>query len=516
MPTGHMNRLLTRLGRSALLHDGGGLGDGQLLARFLARRDGDAFTALLRRHGPMVLGVCRRLLGSPDDAEDAFQATWLVFVRKAASIAARESVGGWLYRVAYRTALEARAKRGRRRARERQVDDVPHPEVGPEEAWRELLPLLDREINRLPEKYRLAVVLCDLEGRTRREAARHLQIAEGTLSSRLTTARKALARRLARHGAILSAGGLAALLAQGTASAGVPGPLLLSTTKAAAALAAGPAATSGVISVKVAALTEGVMKAMFLAKLKVVSAVLCGVAVVGLGTGRLMYPARGQGGAPSGLSQAAAGGRRGSTEKARQEALPPAAETDRERALREQLEATRRELARLRDQVEMQRERAEMERRRAEEAARQALDQLKRAQLAEQDARRKAEQALYAENIGQAQKEFGVAANNLKQLPRQPGGPGVKLDMKRADLLKELDQRRAALLEELHRLDAKQKEMLAAIDQERQTQPRQPGVSPKRPGQAPPAADRLDRILQRLDRLERLLERLAPAQGPAK
>jgi RNA polymerase sigma factor (sigma-70 family) len=135
--------------------------DAQLLARFLATRDEAAFAALVRRHGPMVLGVCRRLLRHTQDAEDAFQAAFLVLARKAASVLKQEAVGSWLYMVAYRTAQRARAGQARRRAREKQMCEMPHPEARPAEAqdWR---PLLDQELSRLPEKYRTAIVLCDL------------------------------------------------------------------------------------------------------------------------------------------------------------------------------------------------------------------------------------------------------------------------------------------------------------------------------------------------------------------
>ena len=178
--------------RRALPPDAAAQHDGRLLARFLSARDEAAFAALVRLHGPMVYGVCRRLLRHAQDAEDAFQAAFLVLVRKARSVPAYGSVGGWLHGVAYRTALEARTANARRRARERQVEDPPHPMVGPEEPqdWR---PLLDRELSRLPEKYRTAVVLCDLEGRSRREAALRLGVPEGTLSSRLAAARRMLA-----------------------------------------------------------------------------------------------------------------------------------------------------------------------------------------------------------------------------------------------------------------------------------------------------------------------------------
>src|SRR5262249_28965255 len=151
--------------------DSHGQTDGQLLSRFINARDETAFEALVRRHGPMVLGVCRRLLGHAHDAEDAFQATFLVLARKAACVMPREAAGNWLYGVAYHTALKAHSAAARRRAKERQVNVMPEPPIAQEDLWQELLPLLDRELSRLPDKYRLPTVLCDLEGRSRREVA---------------------------------------------------------------------------------------------------------------------------------------------------------------------------------------------------------------------------------------------------------------------------------------------------------------------------------------------------------
>jgi RNA polymerase sigma factor (sigma-70 family) len=231
MATGHLSGIVRHLRRTALLQDGGGMTDGQLLEFFLTRRDEAAVEALLRRHGPMVLGVCRRVLRNPHDAEDAFQATFLIFVRKATTIRKREAVARWLRRTAFRAALEANA--ARRRSRERQVRALPEPEaaVGGD-AWSDLRPLLDQELERLPDKYREAVVLCDLEGKTRKEAAQRLGVPEGTLSGRLTTARRMLAGRLARRGLTISGGALAAILSAGAVSAGVPKALLLPTAKA--------------------------------------------------------------------------------------------------------------------------------------------------------------------------------------------------------------------------------------------------------------------------------------------
>ena len=251
--------------------------DGRLLDAFLARDEGAAFAELVRRHGPMVMGVCRRALRDWHDAEDAFQATFLVLARRAASVAPRDAVGPWLYGVAYRTALKARAMAARRREKERRAAAMTPARVEPEEDWSELLPLLDRELSRLPEKYRAAVVLCELEGRPRKEAARKLGVPEGTLSSRLATAKRLLARRLARHGPAPSDGALAAALARG---ANVPSPLLASTAKAASGYAAGQAAAA-VVSARVVALAEGVLKSMLLTKLAVAVLTVFAVVVTG-------------------------------------------------------------------------------------------------------------------------------------------------------------------------------------------------------------------------------------------
>jgi RNA polymerase sigma factor (sigma-70 family) len=280
-----MNQAIRRLPAAALLLSSE-LTDGQLLARFLAGREEVAFEALVRRHAPMVLGVCRRVLGHADDAEDAFQATFLVLVRKAGSLVSRATVGAWLHGVAYHTALKARAAAAKRRAKERQAGEMTRHALPGEDVYRDWLPLLDRELSRLPDKYRAPVVLCDLEGKTRREAARLLHCKEGTLSGRLARARKILARRLTPHGLPAAAGALGAALAGTTASACVPAPLVASTVKAAALVAAGQAVAAGVVSAEAAALTQGVLKAMLFSKLKTTAAVLFVIAATGLGTGQ--------------------------------------------------------------------------------------------------------------------------------------------------------------------------------------------------------------------------------------
>jgi RNA polymerase sigma factor (sigma-70 family) len=162
MATGKMSKVIYQLCR-AVLGDGGET-DGQLLASFLAHREQAAFEALVQRHGRMVLGVCQRVLNHSHYAEDAFQATFLVLVRKAASLVARQTIGDWLFGVAYNTALKARAAAIKQRTKERKVAAMSE-ERALEDIWQDLRPLLDQEIHRLPEKYREAVVLCGLEGK---------------------------------------------------------------------------------------------------------------------------------------------------------------------------------------------------------------------------------------------------------------------------------------------------------------------------------------------------------------
>jgi RNA polymerase sigma factor (sigma-70 family) len=281
MANSQLNGFLCHLRRVVRPRDTEELTDGQLLERFLAAREEAAFEELLRRHGPMVLGVCRRVLSGLHDAEDAFQATFLVLVRKGASVVARESVGNWLYGVAYRTAQKARAASARRQAKEKKMA---RPEALPEpdDRWGALRPLIDQELSRLPDKYRAPIVLCDLEGQTRKEAARRLGCPEGTISGRLARARLMLGKRLARHGLALPAGAVTLALAQNAASASVPALLTGSTIRAAVLVAAGHAA-AGAVSAPVAALTEGVLKAMSLSKLKLVLAVVLAVGLIGAG-----------------------------------------------------------------------------------------------------------------------------------------------------------------------------------------------------------------------------------------
>jgi RNA polymerase sigma factor (sigma-70 family) len=260
--------------------DTAGLTDGQLLTAFVERRDDAAFAALVRRHGPMVMGVCRRALRNRHDAEDAFQAAFLVLVRKAGSVVPREMVGNWLYGVAHNTALQARVAAAKRKRKEKQVADKPGPEAARPAVWDDVTECLDQELSRLPDKYRVPVVLCDLEGKSHKEAARQLGWPQGTLSGRLARARRLLARRLARHGVVAPVGALAGMLTR-MASADVPPAVAVATVRAAAGYAAGE--TAGLTSAEIAALTEGVLKTMLLNKLKFTTALLLAAAVATAG-----------------------------------------------------------------------------------------------------------------------------------------------------------------------------------------------------------------------------------------
>lgn len=275
MPTTAAHSIVRCLRQSVLGHNHAELTDGQLLERFLHRADEDAFAVLVRRHGPMVLGVCRRLLHNVHDAEDAFQATFLVLFRKAGSLLGRTTVGNWLYGVAYHTALKARAALRKRQQKESQAFAPTRP---PEETWLEASSV-DQALQRLPDKYREPLVLCALEGKSRKEAAQQLRIPEGTLSSRLATARRMLTQRLTTQGMIVSGGILAAFLCPHAVTAQIPNSLFVSTLNAVTHVAAGNAVASAV-SAQAAAWTEGVLQAMLMKKMKTSVVTLLGAALL--------------------------------------------------------------------------------------------------------------------------------------------------------------------------------------------------------------------------------------------
>jgi RNA polymerase sigma factor (sigma-70 family) len=263
--------------------------DAQLLRQFAARHDEAAFQALMGRHGPMVLGVCQRLLRHGQDAEDVFQATFLLLAQKAGSIRKQESVASWLHGVARRLALKARARQARFRTHEPR--DEPGREAGPvlEAAWRELRAVLDEEFRRLPARYREALVLCYLEGQTHEEAARALGRPLGTVKSLLARGRDLLRARLARRGLALSAGAFAAVLVTASASPAVPPPLAATTLCAAVLVATGQAA-AGAVRAEVAVLLEEIGRTTTMTR-NVTAAVLSLVCLLGTGAGLIAYQA---------------------------------------------------------------------------------------------------------------------------------------------------------------------------------------------------------------------------------
>src|SRR5262245_46029918 len=297
MSTSPLSSFIRRLRGSIAAGQPGGLSDAQLLDRWLALRDEAAFEVLLWRHGPMILGVCRRVLSNDADVEDAFQAAFLLLVRKAAAIRRHGSVAAWLYQVAHRVALRARQRAAKRGAREtggveRLAADTPDDAL-----WRDVRPVLDDEISRLPAKYRVPFVRCYLEGCTNEEAAAELGCPVGTIHSRLAWTRERLRSRLLRRGVTLTAAGLTVLLANRAAPAAVAPALAETTLHAAFAYAAHPAAVSGV-SAGAAALAKGELRTMFLAKLKVGAAVVLTLVVCGGAGGLAFYGAAEAAGVP--------------------------------------------------------------------------------------------------------------------------------------------------------------------------------------------------------------------------
>jgi RNA polymerase sigma factor (sigma-70 family) len=283
-----MGKYLEQLRTTLCAADEDCLNDATLLKRFIACGDESAFATIVQRHGAMVMGVCRRLVCEAHDAEDAFQATFLILVRKAASIAKPRLLANWLYGVAYNTALKARATSIKHRSREKLVIEMPERAAEERDSCvDEQRALLHQELSRLPEKYRAAIILCDLQAKTRREAAQLLGCAEGSLSSRLARGRALLARRFARHGLLISSALVASALAQEAASAHVPAILFSTTVRSAVLLASGSSAISG-ISPKVVALMEGVLKVMVLSNLRT-GMLWLAVCLTVVGTGLAVY-----------------------------------------------------------------------------------------------------------------------------------------------------------------------------------------------------------------------------------
>jgi RNA polymerase sigma factor (sigma-70 family) len=262
--------------------------DHQLLEHFVRENDQLAFEALVKRHGPLVQRVCMRVLHDHQAAEDAFQATFLVLARKAASIAKRELLANWLYGVAYRTALRARS-RARRWLNTGQAEPVGASSAFSEASIRELCKILDEEINSLPSRFRGPFLLCYLEGRTRDQAAKQIGCSLRTLERRLEQVRAILRARLTRRGATLSAALVAALLPEQAALAALPGLLASSTANAAALFAAGKAVPGKTIPAEVVTLAEGVLQGMALGKVKLLAVAVLFLSIGTIGTGLLAY-----------------------------------------------------------------------------------------------------------------------------------------------------------------------------------------------------------------------------------
>jgi RNA polymerase sigma factor (sigma-70 family) len=258
--------------------------DGQLLKQFADRNDETAFAALVKRHGRLVLSVCQRVLRNDHDAEDAFQATFLVLARKSRSIAKQYSVGSWLHGVAFRVAARARNEIARRREAERKVEPMPAPDLLQEVAYRDLRILLDEEVQRLPSRCREPFVLCYMEGVTNKEAALLLACPHGTILSRLARARELLRKRLVRRGLTLSAGLIATVLSQESVRAAVPVALARATVRAGTMLSA---QALGSISTKALYMAEGVLRAMLWSKIKNASLVLVAIGLFASGAGLL-------------------------------------------------------------------------------------------------------------------------------------------------------------------------------------------------------------------------------------
>lgn len=280
---GGLDNLVQRLRLTLAAGAAGGLSDAQLLERFVCEADQAAFEVLVWRHGPMVLGLCRRILRHEQDAEDAFQAVFLVLARKARAVVNRQALAGWLYRVAYRIAVEARQAATRRERAERGLRKVGTDEAG-SSGTADLAPALAEEVDRLPEKYRTAIVLCYLQGKTYEEAAQAIGCPKGTLSIRLRRARQRLQSRLARRG--LAPDGLAAgtALTCSTTEAALPAPLAQSAVAAAVALARG-GGTAGLVSATALSLSQGAIRAMKVSQIKIAALVVLTVGVMGSGAG---------------------------------------------------------------------------------------------------------------------------------------------------------------------------------------------------------------------------------------
>jgi RNA polymerase sigma factor (sigma-70 family) len=280
-----LNRVLEQIRRLLTPAEAGASSDGQLLARHVRHGDDDAFRELVRRHGPMVRAVCQRVLRDPNDVDDAFQATFLVLVRKAANLRQPERLASWLHGVACRVAANVRRAAAQRQAHERESFDARSVAAADEDVvWRDLRVVLDEELERLPDKYRVPIIHCYLEGKTNEESARELGWTKGTVSGRLARARELLQGRLTRRGVALSTAGLGSVLANQAASAALSELIIENTVAAARAYATGSAASGVAVS-----LAQGVLRDMSLHRLKIAVTVVVSLACLLGGAGFLLH-----------------------------------------------------------------------------------------------------------------------------------------------------------------------------------------------------------------------------------
>jgi RNA polymerase sigma factor (sigma-70 family) len=504
-----------------------GLTDGELLGRFLARREEPAFAVLVRRHGPTVLGVCRRILHHPQDAEDAFKATFLVLVRSAASIRKRPSVGSWLYGVARRVAVRARGDRARRRQVEEGAPARAPAGVPDEAAGREFRSVLDEEVRRLPERCRLPFVLCYLEGKTNAEAARLLGCPKGTVLSRLAHARDLLRGRLERRGLGLSAA-LTGLGAEGANAAAVPARLVTATTRAALVLVAG--AGAGTIPAPVVELTERMVKAMAATKLKLAVLIVLAAGVLGGGAGALAYRARGADRATEPPAEARLAA---PADEPAQPPQPRAAEPDaaaaRTRDRRKELEAKHAELqARVRDLEEtllkMGDERLKEGVSSEVAAQEENIRRLERQQALERE-RERADMKALDERIRELRLEVRKnpkvkdELTALREELEQEDQHWKRAEEKRSDELVKQRQALGMVQEQLRQLGQRsaiergtiERQLDAAEDRLRQLEGRL--LDAEVPPQPRSDLDRkLDRVLQELTELRRDLQRRPPGE----
>jgi RNA polymerase sigma factor (sigma-70 family) len=322
MTNGQPTNLLKHVRKLVAAQTHQDLGDAELLDLFRDQHDETAFAALMERHGAMVLGVCRRVLGNHHDAEDASQATFLVFARKSGSIRKKGALGSWLHGVAFRMASDLK----KRIARGESVHDRKRKghakETDTEVSWREVQSILDEELARLPEIYRIPVVLCCLEGRTRDEAAQQVGWSLGSLRGRLDRGREMLRARLVRRGVTLTAAMVGAILAGNGTAAALPPTLALATCTVAMAIISGKKVATGILSAQVASLSEGMVRNMFMTKVKLAAMLLTTALLIGGATGAVLCGADDR-------PLAAAGPPQSPNPRGEKDKAPPASDLDR-------------------------------------------------------------------------------------------------------------------------------------------------------------------------------------------